>query len=294
MKSAVLVFFVFFSAVSLTFAPPCFAESADAPTAESSAAAQAPGSGTEAPPFFDRHSWQVGLETYSMDYEEPGFMEQSGLMLGVVGSYAYHNGWMFKGELGFGGGELDYTSNGTGSLSGVDTGVLETQVVGGYDFILSETAAITLFGGFGYRFLSNDSAGRRTSTGAFGYLRESNYFYSPIGIEGVSKVSEKWRLSAVFEYDHFWSGEQKSYLSDVDFRFNNPTNDQDDGYGLRASFSAARDLGWGTLVFTPFIRYWDIGDSDIAPFFFRGALAGYVIEPANTTTEAGLRVSLRF
>jgi hypothetical protein len=89
-------------------------------------------------------------------------------------------------------------------------------------------------------------------------------------------------------------GRQESYLSDVDPRYSDATNDQNSGYGLRASFGAARDYGWGALVLEPFVRYWDIGDSELSALTYNGTVVGVGLEPANKTTEVGLRVSVRF
>ena len=89
-------------------------------------------------------------------------------------------------------------------------------------------------------------------------------------------------------------GRQESFLSDADPRFSDVTNDQNSGYGLRASVGAARDFGWGSLVIEPFVRYWDIGDSELSNLTFNGTVVGIGLEPANKTTEVGLRFSAGF
>ncbi len=266
----------------------------ESPPENAAEASTTAGTLEEAPSFFDRHTWEVGTELYHATYEEPGFMEQTGVMAGIRGSYAYHNHWMFKGDMRLAFGRLDYTSSGTGSMSDVDNTVFETRGLVGYDFVYSTQGAVTVFSGFGYRYLVDDSAGRRTTTGAYGYRRESNYYYSPIGIESVSQMSEKWRLSFLVEYDYFWKGRQESYLSDVSPAYGDLSNNQNDGYGFRASLAASRTFGWGTLTIEPFYRYWDIGDSERTNFTFGGAIVGVGYEPANNTTEAGLSVSCRW
>ena len=244
--------------------------------------------------FFDRHVWEAGAELYTVTYEEPGLMEQTGVMAGLIGSYAYHNGWVFKGELRLAKGQVDYTSQGTGSMSDIDDLVYEARALVGYDVMMSDFGAVTFFSGFGYRYLEDDSAGRTTTTGHWGYLRESNYFYSPIGIESVSRVSERWRLSFLFEYDYFWKGKQESYLSDVDPAFGDVTSNQNSGYGLRVSLGLDYLLSWGVVSFEPYLRYWDISDSEVNTISYAGSVIALGWEPANSTTETGIMVSCRF
>ncbi len=256
--------------------------------------AVAGGPGEQPAPFFDRHGWEVGAEVYTVTYEEPGLMKQTGVMGGLAGSYAYHDRWMFRAELRLAQGQVDYTSRNTGSMSGIDDALLETRLLLGYDAVLSDVSAMTVFFGFGYRYLEDDSAGRRTTTGHWGYRRESNYFYSPIGIETVTLISEKWRLSFLLEYDYFWKGRQESYLSDVNPAYGDVTSNQNSGYGVRAALGVEYILPWGSLSFEPFIRYWDIGDSEVNTVSFAGSIIGIGWEPANTTLETGLTVSCRF
>jgi len=250
--------------------------------------------GEQPAPFFDRHGWEVGAEVYTVSYEEPGLMEQTGVMAGLAGSYAYHDGWMFRAELRLAKGQVDYTSRNTGSLSNIDDALLETRLLVGYDVMMSDLGAVTFFSGFGYRYLEDDSAGRTTTTGHWGYLRESNYFYSPIGIETVALLSEMWRLSFLLEYDYFWKGRQESHLSDVDPAYGDVTSNQNSGYGIRAVLGVEHLLSWGVISFEPFIRYWDIGSSEVNSVSLAGSIIGIGWEPENTTLETGLMVSCSF
>lgn len=252
------------------------------------------GAGEKPPSFFDRHLWEVGAEVYTVTYEEPGLMEQTGVMAGLSGAYAYHDGWVFKAELRLAQGQVDYTSRGTGSMSDVDDALLETRLLVGYDVVMSDISALTVYAGFGYRYLEDDSAGRTTTTGHWGYGRESNYFYSPIGIETATLLSDKWQLSFLIEYDYFWKGRQESYLSDVDPAYGDVTSNQNSGYGIRAALGLEYRLSWGVLSFEPFLRYWDIGDSEINTVTYAGSIIALGWEPDNTTVETGLTISCRF
>lgn len=264
------------------------------PAAPEKAPAAAGTGKEERKPFFDRHTWEVGSELYTVTYKEPGLMEETGVLAGIRGAYTYHNGWMLKGEIRYAQGQVDYTSSGTGSVSDIDDAALEARALVGYDVALSETGAVTFFSGFGYRYLEDDSGGKRSTTGASGYRRESNYFYSPVGVASTTVLAEKWRISFLAEYDHFWKGRQESYLSDAVAGAGDVSNNQNSGYGLRASIGLAYAFGWGELCFRPFVRYWDIGESERTNVTYAGAIVGIGWEPANDTLETGLTVEARF
>jgi hypothetical protein len=127
-----------------------------------------------------------------------------------------------------------------------------------------------------------------------GYSRESNYYYSPIGIEAVQIVSDRWSVGAILEYDYFWGGVQQTNLKDVDRSLNNLRNDQNSGYGLRASLVVKRKADWGYAAIEPFIRYWKIDSSSEERVTVSGMPIGVGWEPNNNTTEVGLRFGIGF
>ena len=44
----------------------------------------------------------------------------------------------------------------------------------------------------------------------------------------------------------------------------------------------------------PFIRYWDIEQSDIQALFYNGVLDSYWVEPKNSSREVGIKLSVIF
>ena len=223
-------------------------------------------------------------------------MEETGLMYGVVGSYVYRD-WakpntgnvMLKGEGKFSYGQVDYTSPVSGSLDNLDDYMLELRGMGGYDFEVGKSATLTPYIGFGYRYLYDDLRGT-TTTGARGYRRKSNYYYSPVGAETRIDLGNGWLIGLTAEYDIFWKGRQKSYLSDTAISgLNDIKNDQDSGYGVRGAIRIAKNGKEVDWVFEPFFRYWDIEQSAVA---VSGNTIG--IEPANDSTEYGAQLAVRF
>ena len=240
-----------------------------------------------------RHTVEVGTEISHITYDEPGVMEEKGVMSGLFGSYAYHNNYMLRAEGRFSYGQVDYNgklSNGTPyTINSIDDYILEFRGLGGYDFPILTTTILMPYIGFGYRYLNDDS-----SFDPAGYERESNYLYSPIGIEIITPFKNGWSIGFTFEYDYFWKGVQKSHLSDVNPSFNDVENDQNDGYGLRGSVEFQKKGDKVDYLIEPFIRYWNIDRSENANITYAGTLWGYGWEPENDSTEIGVKLGVGF
>lgn len=250
------------------------------------------GSSFAKPLQLQMHTWEIGPEISHITYEEPDVMEEKGFMYGIAASYAYHNNLMLKAEGRFSFGDVDYTNSGT--MDNIDDYMWEFRGLAGYDFPVLKATIITPYIGFGYRYLNDDMSGMTSSTGARGYERESNYYYSPIGIETITKLENGWSIGVTLEYDYFWKGIQESHLSDVDPGLNNLENDQDDGYGLRGSIKFQKKVERLDYVIEPFVRYWDIKQSDNADITYYGTYIGYGYEPKNNSTEFGIKFALKF
>ena len=226
--------------------------------------------------------WQanVGIELYSFKYREPGLMEDTGLFYGVKGSAYYftESPVFFGGDARFSLGEVDYDGQTWGgsplSFSGIDDWSFELRGVLGMGAQRTDDEMIKVYVGLGYRYLNDDS-----SPFPGGYERESNYFYSPLGVDYTRQLSRKWSVGVSLEYDFFWSGLQRSHLYPGLLVVE---NDQKDGYGIRGAVRLIRER---RLFLEAFVRYWDIDESDVQ---------WGLVEPANETTEIGVLVGMTF
>jgi hypothetical protein len=239
------------------------------------------------------HNFEIGLETYYMKYKEPHIMENTGWMYGALGSYTYHNRIMARVEARVATGEVDYSSNNTGSDSGTRDTAVEARGLLGYDFSVGQWL-LTPYLGFGYRYLNDDSKGSVTTTGHLGYERESNYYYSPVGLEAMVPLADRWSLTLNGEADIFWSGTQKDRLSGAVAGLSDVEYDQREGVGARGSIRFLKRFETLTMSFGGFIRYWWINDSGVSPTTFRGVQSGYSVEPENHTYEVGAMFSILF
>ena len=238
--------------------------------------------------------WEVAPEVYWFFYEEPSLsVEWEGWMYGVRSSYTIHSQthpFVTRVEGHYAVGNVDYDgslSNGTPhTTSGTDQAAEITGTVG-YDISGGKHLA-SLYAGAGFRYWF-DSLNSSAS-----YDRHVRYLYSPIGLE-MTQVNQTWRVGFRAEYDIFWRGWVTSQLSDVNSSLSDVTNRQEDGFGVRGSVYFQRPLNQNvSFSVEPFIRYWDIDESNKSPITFGGVLIGSGQEPANKTIESGLQISIVF
>ena len=258
----------------------------------------------EVPKSPSKHTWELGTEVSHITYKEPGIMKNEGTMRGIICAYTYQgwappasrelDKWRLTLEARYSSGDVDYEGSlqdGTPyEMDNIDDYVWEIRGLIGYDFPKFKASVVIPYFGFGYRYLVDNS-----SEDTAGYKRESNYIYSPVGVKLLTNLGSGWSIGASVEYDIFWSGKQKSHLSDVTQAFNDLKNDQSRGYGCRASLELQKKCKLVDFVIEPFIRYWKIRESDIVPITWLGAPTGFGgVEPKNNTTEYGIKAALRF
>ncbi|HUN54856.1 MAG TPA: hypothetical protein VMU29_06845 [Smithella sp.] len=242
-----------------------------------------------------KHSFSLGAEISYIKYEEPDSpsIEEKGMMYGIVGSYTYRDKVMIKLEGKFAYGQVDYngaTWDGTPlAISDIPDYMLEFRWLLGYDFV-AKGITITPDFGIGYRYLQDNSQQRDPG----GYQRESNYIYIPIGVGASANAGGGWSFGANAEYDLFLWGRQISYFSNIDPYYNNPENEQLRGYGIRGSVSIAKKGEKMGFIIEPYVRYWNIKESDYSILAYDKTPDVYVYEPNNDSTEIGCRLAVTF
>lgn len=256
--------------------------------------------------------YEMGLETSRIRYVEPGLMEDKGTMSGVFLNYTHRTqvnqkwqNWqdsfsekstvnMFRLEGKYSWGEVDYHSSGTGTISHIKDHMLELRGLAGYDMPIHDALLVTPFIGLGYRYLNDDKGGLRSSTGHYGYERESQYLYLPLGIEGSTKWGSRLQMVLRMEYDYLIRGRQKSHLEDVADGFDTLVNEQRRGYGFRGALRFMYATPYVDVFVEPFIRYWWIKNSKVMTIQYEGVPVGMGLEPENKSTEYGLRLGVNY
>lgn len=204
------------------------------------------------------------------------FMSQDGYMMGLLLNNETYDDEIYTGfKTRFAAGEVDYQSNGTGTMSGIPDYQFETTGYLGLSPNNNANSRTTIFSGFGFRYLLNASGLKQSSTGHSGYDRESRYLYIPFGLNHEIK---NWEFRG--EYLYFIYGQQTSKISQVSSTYSDVTNDQEEGSGLKLTAKNYLQNNFGIEFY---MDYWDIADSNID-------VSGNFMEPRNTTSETGLRV----
>lgn len=225
-------------------------------------------------------------EESSLNVKLDGY--KGGLDLAVITNP--RGAWFFRWEGRYAYGDTDYS--GSGTKSGNTDWYADLRGLVSRDFDHG-TYVLAPYTGLGFRYLFNDIRGT-TSTGAVGYTRISQYTYLPVGVTHRLRLESGARLATTLEGDYLIKGRQTSTLSDASPLFADVTNDQRNGYGIRGSMYYEKDR-W---LLGPWFQYWRTTRSDPAPLLATIAgttfIVGTAFEPANKTTEIGLRFAYRF
>jgi len=255
------------------------------------------------------NKWEIGPEVFMYQYKEPNVMDLDGVLYGIDGRFTRYIPRVRKVTVGRGDDavvtEKDYmlvlradgryamgTHDYDGALqdgtpkkiSGIDATSYELRGLVGYSPQVHPDYMTVFYAGFGIRYKDDDS-----SFDPAGYKRESTYMYLPFLIEHTRTLLNGCELSFALEYDLFLSGEQVSDLGVVKI-----TNTQNTGNGYRASvaYAGTTDSGIGWKI-EPFVRYWDIDDSEWVYVRDGFYLIGFV-EPENNTLELGISARVVF
>ncbi len=255
---------------------------------------------TQSQPGFSR--FEIGPEIFRYEYEEPGLMTLKGTMLGIDARWFWtgprvrptgqRDALLFGVHGRYAAGEADYDgqlldeANTPYQVSGIDSTSYELRLLAGYAPQKTEDRFTALLIGFGYRFKDDDS-----SFDPAGYLRESTYRYIPIIFKHQWSTSERHSWIFQFEYSLFISGEHVTDLSSSDGPRLPKT--QNNGLGWRASAGWLGQSERFEWVVEPFVRYWDIDDSEVVRVT-DGRQVFEFIEPANRTWEFGVGARLIF
>lgn len=247
-----------------------------------------------------RGGFQLGLEGYDYSYRERFDGETVASDDGTFGGFhvdyveTIGRPWFLRSRFALSYGSVDYRSeNGTIDNVSQDVGQLELQV--GRDFTL-RGATLTAFVGLGSRVLNDHSSGKQTQDGSIGYDREVAYAYVPAGVSTSMNLSGRARLRLNAQYNWVVGGDSTSNFSAVDPEFPDVKVELTRGHGIEASAAIELPLGRHALNFGPFVRHWNIERSETFRLVNPGDASEQIefFEPANRTTELGIRLSFSF
>ena len=219
-------------------------------------------------------------------YDEPDFMynksEVQDHLLNNFGiMYNAKNNFLYEGYLNqlefdadFRRFDINYWSNGTGTLKNVENDVYNLRALYG----IQASDKLMFKTGYGYRHLLDKKKGLYTSNGSGpAYDRTQEYEYIPFIVEAnmpVAGVNGKLKL----EYDYFiWGFNQNEFVNSA----SNVNMRNDDGYSMKVSYK----FPYSGIKIEPYYEYMNVEKST--------TVSGST-EPHNTTTEFGVKVSKTF
>ncbi len=244
-----------------------------------------------------RRGFDLGFQGFYYRYREPSLdVSENGGMAGFTGKFTgtFNFGYFASLDLRYALGDLDYSGSGTAKDKFND--LFEVRGLIGRDFIMPHFSMSPYFG-LGFRDLYDDNRGI-TTAGAFGYQRENQLLYFPLGVSPRFPLNSNARLSTNLEYDAVIHGWQESDLSDGGTGDPNVNNQQTSGFGLRGEVMYETP----TWAIGPFINYWSIDASKSKIFnsptgdacHGSGPTTCIGTEPENHTYEMGVQFRYHF
>jgi hypothetical protein len=233
--------------------------------------------------------WEIAPEVSWLRYEEPGVMENRGVLYGVAVAYTrYHQGKFQDGltrlEGEFAAGEVEYEGSlmdGTPyTMDGNHDYLVNLRVLWG-SLWQSHAWESRFYAGFGYRFLFDDS-----TQDPAGYERYSNYLYVPVGLKTYHGLGGDWLLGLGGEFDVLLVGLQISGIPESATDLSTVKNWQWPGFGARGSLELRHRTQALDFAIAPFIQYWWVDDSSVS--------SGGWYEPRNNTLQYGVNLIWRF
>lgn len=253
--------------------------------------------------------FEVGAELFDYNYRErvegETIVRDDGLFGGLRLGYTetIGGGAFLRARLNVAFGSVDYSSNGAiigeptdTRLENVLQGIGYLELHAGKDFVLKGGTTITPYVGIGARYLSDNSGGEESEDGLLGYDRQVSYSYLPLGVAARVPIGGRTSLVLAGQYNLFLGGDAESKFSEIDPAFPDVELELNDGSGYELSALVSMPLGRNAISFGPFIRRWNIGESE--SFILEDPEGSgesiELVEPRNRTTEIGVRVSFSF
>ncbi|MEI7670078.1 MAG: hypothetical protein WCJ33_08355, partial [Pseudomonadota bacterium] len=244
----------------------------------------------------ETESYGLGVEGFRDVYKEPIFSLTDTTNYGAItADYTNYLGspnkkQLFLGLDGRASYGTDHYESTSGTLSGAAQYEFDARLVGGIRFNNEGFESFSPYTGLGVRYFRDEGKGTVTDLGYYGYDRRITQFYLPLGVAYSYINEDGWSFTPVIEGDVLLGGNVETRLQT--FGLGNLENKQKfgSGYGLRAEFMVGwKDADGGvTWKVGPFVRYWDIKDSES-----NCTIGVCGLEPKNTRLQYGaaLRMS---
>lgn len=232
----------------------------------------------------------LGVEGFEFENNSSNFFELSSddPLLGVSVGYTHKfaRGWFLRLHGRYAKGEASTTFPDGDKFTAVPQEIWEGRLEWGGDINFERGPIVAPYIGLGYRYYQDKGFGHRTTFGGFGTDIEVEYYYLPVGATVFLNLGSAWTINTRAEFTLLLRGMDKSNTSElagVNFDIDNELRY---GRGAGAEILIRKRFTRGlAIAFGPFIRYWNIDDSEPDNGFFA---------PANDSVEAGVTFKVTF
>lgn len=164
----------------------------------------------------------VWIGAKKFNYDEPGYMNESGnlISVGISSTYDFGHNWALKAQTNFDFGETRYdgrATTGESLITDTQDYIFDSQLKVGYS-IDGFKGSVTPFTGLGLRQWQQKIASGINAAGikTQGYSRAHRYVYSPIGVTYQLPVGQSYIAELRGEYRHIHNATAIAYLEGVD------------------------------------------------------------------------------
>lgn len=239
---------------------------------------------------------RMHLGASSYKYEEPNFMDISGVLYEISGSYTIEpiERLRASGQLLLAYGTPNYDGglqDGT-PLSASSNDFIANPIVRiGYSIFSNSFYRLTPRLGLAYRYLFNKVESE------YAYTRVAQYYYMPLGTEGTYRLTNNTAVTANLEYFLYLGGRTTADLGDVQPGLPLLNFEQKKGKGYRIDMKVVHDFGNFVFEAGPFYEHWKLETSEFDSFTAQttnGLVRFTYVEPENFTHQYGLTAGIRF
>lgn len=250
--------------------------------------------GFQAPAEDQANLFSVGIEGFHDHYFEPSPDVTVGTDYGsVIASWSHAANFVQDARFLFGmDGRYSYGTASYRSPSGILDGAaqdeFEGRVLMGIEYPHFVSGTLSPYIGLGLRYFVDNGKGELTNLGKTAYDRRIEQLYFPLGATYDYKFGDGWSISPNVEYDQLIRGNVNSRLQN-DGGYNVNNTQSHNGYGFRGELLVGKQLKKVTVQAGPFIRYWNVRDSNLVHTPNLPPGWGWE-EPSNTRVQYGFEL----
>lgn len=235
----------------------------------------------------------IALNSTDFTYQEPGVMKATGRISGfdLMGKYKVNSDLSINGSFNYLAGVLNYDGglqDGTPMTEEDTYTVKDLSVATEFLTDLTTDVQTSFLVGLGRRVMTDAN-----DPSPYDYRREHNYNYYSVAVQVQIPHDTIATTTVVGGIETMFSGNVKTYLSDVDPRFPDMDMNFNGGSALTIGVNHAHKFDFGTVYAGLNYKKWSLAESESQKVTV-GTKHYEFIEPKNTSTVVSLDAGMLF